>query len=315
MNRIDRLTGIILALQGGKKTATTLAERFEVSRRTILRDVDALSQIGVPVVALPGPGGGYTLAEGYHLPPLNLSPAEATVVLLGLRALGGPETSPFGTARQTIEEKLRVALGPAVLGASELSLNAFEIRPPSVAAQGEHVTCLRGAIEDGRWVRLRYASARREASHDCLPLLLVAEAGRWYCRAISLEAEAERSYRLDRIASVSVIPTPAGAERACQAATRPRRSYDHAAHPEIVVRLSYAGVRQAEDIIDTKGRLRAVDVQTWELRFRCPPGELDYYAHAFFAMASDALVLEPPAVRATIATLARATIDHYDGTQ
>jgi predicted DNA-binding transcriptional regulator YafY len=94
VNRIDRLTGIILALQGGRKPAAVLAERFEVSRRTILRDIDALSQIGIPIIALPGPGGGYSLAEGYHLPPLNISPAEATLVILGLRAFGGGNASP-----------------------------------------------------------------------------------------------------------------------------------------------------------------------------------------------------------------------------
>ena len=65
MNRTDRLTGIILALQRGRQTAAQLADRFEVSRRTILRDIDALAQIGVPVVSLPGAGGGLALAEGY----------------------------------------------------------------------------------------------------------------------------------------------------------------------------------------------------------------------------------------------------------
>ena len=65
MTRTDRLTGIILALQGRRQTAAQLAERFEVSLRTILRDVDALSQIGVPIVALPGAGGGYGLTDEY----------------------------------------------------------------------------------------------------------------------------------------------------------------------------------------------------------------------------------------------------------
>ena len=73
MNRTDRLTGIWLALQAGRTTAAELATRFEVSRRTILRDVDALSQIGVPVVALPGATGGYEIAEGFWLALLQLA--------------------------------------------------------------------------------------------------------------------------------------------------------------------------------------------------------------------------------------------------
>jgi predicted DNA-binding transcriptional regulator YafY len=71
MNRTDRLTGIILALRGGRQTAAQLATRFEVSRRTILRDVAALGEIGVPVVGSSGAGGGFELADGYWLPPLT----------------------------------------------------------------------------------------------------------------------------------------------------------------------------------------------------------------------------------------------------
>lgn len=62
MNRTNRLAGIILILQSGEcQTAARLATRFDVSRRTILRDIDALSQIGVPIVAVPGPGGSLQL--------------------------------------------------------------------------------------------------------------------------------------------------------------------------------------------------------------------------------------------------------------
>ena len=66
MNRIDRLLGYILTLQGARRlTAAGLAERFEVSRRTVYRDLEALAQLGVPLVATPGQG--YELAPGYHL--------------------------------------------------------------------------------------------------------------------------------------------------------------------------------------------------------------------------------------------------------
>ncbi|MEA2593887.1 MAG: hypothetical protein QOF01_356, partial [Thermomicrobiales bacterium] len=87
MNRTDRLTGIILALQNRRQTAAQLADRFEVSRRTILRDVDALSQIGVPIVALPGAGGGLELADNFWLQPIHLTSAEAAALLLAARSL------------------------------------------------------------------------------------------------------------------------------------------------------------------------------------------------------------------------------------
>ncbi len=73
MNRIDRLTAILLLLQGGKRTAGEIAQRFEVSKRTILRDIQALCEIGIPIIAELGTSGGYSLPSDYSLPPLALT--------------------------------------------------------------------------------------------------------------------------------------------------------------------------------------------------------------------------------------------------
>lgn len=82
MNRTDRLLAIVLELQR-KKTcrAEDLAKKFETCKRTIYRDIQALSQSGVPVVSMPGQG--YSLMEDYFLPPLHLNPEEAVTLLLG----------------------------------------------------------------------------------------------------------------------------------------------------------------------------------------------------------------------------------------
>src|SRR5512135_433995 len=82
MNRTDRLLAIVLELQAkGNRRAQDLATTFETSVRTIYRDVQALSEAGVPVVSVPGQG--YSLVEGYFLPPLRFSTDEATMLLLG----------------------------------------------------------------------------------------------------------------------------------------------------------------------------------------------------------------------------------------
>ena len=73
MNRIDRLFAILLLIQRKRRVrAIDLAQAFEVSERTIYRDMAALSESGVPIVALPG--AGYELVEGYYLPPLLFTP-------------------------------------------------------------------------------------------------------------------------------------------------------------------------------------------------------------------------------------------------
>src|SRR4051794_186348 len=82
MNRTDRLVAILLELQArGGLRAEDLAKRFEVSVRTIYRDLDALAEGGVPLVATPGKG--YRLVEGYFLPPLAFTANEAALLVLG----------------------------------------------------------------------------------------------------------------------------------------------------------------------------------------------------------------------------------------
>jgi predicted DNA-binding transcriptional regulator YafY len=84
MNRVDRMLAILLMLQRKHHVrAQDLAQAFRVSERTIYRDMDALSETGVPVLGTPG--DGYMLRQGYYLPPLLLTPAEAAIIYAGLK--------------------------------------------------------------------------------------------------------------------------------------------------------------------------------------------------------------------------------------
>ena len=313
MNRTDRLTGLILSLHGGKRTAADLAARFEVSRRTILRDVAALSEVGVPIVALPGPGGGFALAEGYRLPPLHFSAAEATALLLALRALGDTAGSPFGDAPQTAGEKLRAALRPEVLAAADGQLRTLDVARSGPDPDAAVVVAVRAAIGDGAWLRIGYRSLRRSGERTILPRRLVAQDGRWYCHAVCLDAGEGRSYRVDRIEAAAPIPAPPGADAAIAAAAAPRRAYDHPDHPEILVRLTYQAAQLAEAFVRPGPAPTAVGDGAWELRLRCPPAELAYYAREVHALGAAAEAIAPPEFRALVAARARATVERYGG--
>ena len=96
MNRLDRALAILLLLRSGKTaSAVDLARRFEVSSRTIYRDIERLGAIGVPVYAEMGRAGGYRLMEGYFLPPVMFSVGEAISLVLGLASLRRLRARPF----------------------------------------------------------------------------------------------------------------------------------------------------------------------------------------------------------------------------
>lgn len=113
MNKTERLYATAEELRRAGRTGTTgarLARLFEVSERTVKRDVSALQQAGLPVWAQAGPGGGYVLDPSASLPPVNFSPQQAVAVAVALAAL--PPGSPFAVDAAAAQGKVWDALGP-----------------------------------------------------------------------------------------------------------------------------------------------------------------------------------------------------------
>src|SRR5215207_9979081 len=105
MNRTDRLLAIVLELQARKQVrAEDLAATFEVTKRTIYRDMMALDESGVPIVAIPGQG--YSLVEGYFLPPLTFSSDEAIMLLLGADFMAQNFDADYRAAASTAVSKI-----------------------------------------------------------------------------------------------------------------------------------------------------------------------------------------------------------------
>jgi predicted DNA-binding transcriptional regulator YafY len=311
MNRTDRLTGIILALQNRRQTAAQLAARFEVSRRTILRDIDALSQIGVPIVAIPGAGGGLELPDNYWLKPVQLTSAEASALLFSAQAVSSHPDGPMAVPARSAVEKLRAALRPDVLSVADQSLGRIHTAAPRRADRLGHFQAVHDATAAGTWLRIDYQSRRRTAQHVLLPLAQIESDGFWYCSAVSYETRSKRQYRLDRIVAVEHVRPPADAEEVVREASAPGRAYDDPSHPEVVVTLDYQGARMAEDLAHYGNHVRQIDGTAWELRFRCPPSELDFCARTFFSFGPHAHVTAPPELRGMIRALLESTAEIY----
>src|SRR5215813_3304882 len=109
MNRTDRLLAILLELQAkGCQRAEDLASTFEISKRTIYRDMQALAESGVPVVS--SPGQGYSLVEGYFLPPLHFTIDEATILLLGADVMAQSFDAQYQAAARSAGNKIQAVL-------------------------------------------------------------------------------------------------------------------------------------------------------------------------------------------------------------
>ncbi|MDF3039816.1 MAG: YafY family transcriptional regulator [Thermomicrobiales bacterium] len=227
MNRIDRLFGITTHLQArGHLRAADLADIYEVSIRTIYRDIAALSESGVPIVSLPG--RGYSLVDGYFLPPLLLSTREATALVIGARLLAGQASTDVAeAAEESVAKILAVMSDDARRELRQLDdVLDFAMSPqprePLDVGEGR-VRALGQAILERRLMTIRYFGRNRgqQTVRKVEPLRLGYANGAWYLTAYCRDRQEERAFRLDRIERFEVESETFRARPATQIHERP----------------------------------------------------------------------------------------------
>jgi predicted DNA-binding transcriptional regulator YafY len=180
-----------------------LAERLEVTERTVRRDVDRLRDLGYPVDATPGTEGGYRLATGAHVPPLVLDDDEAVAVAVGLRyaagaAIGGMEESSL-RALTKIEQLLPDRLRRRV-SALHSSVTSMRWAADDDVVDPESLSVLAAACRDREEVRFDYQRRDGEDSRRLVePHQLVTAGRRWYLVAWDQRRRDWRTFRLDRL--------------------------------------------------------------------------------------------------------------------
>lgn len=217
MNKMDRLLAIVLELRGrGWRRAEDLATTFETSKRTIYRDLRALGQAGVPVFSIPG--RGYSLVEGYFLPPLSFTVEEATMLLLGGDVMAQSFDAQYRAAAESASLKIAGVLPERIreeVGALREGFQ-FVIEAGGADRDGRlrKLQVLRRAILDRRTVRFGYLARHRSGgaapaeapeAREADPYGLVHLWGTWYLVAYCHTRKGQRTFRLDRMDTPVVL--------------------------------------------------------------------------------------------------------------
>src|SRR3954454_2257023 len=198
--------GILLELQArGELRAEDLAGTFEVSVRTIYRDVEALCETGVPVVATPGKG--YRLMEGYFLPPLSFTADEAALLILGGELVRDRVDPLLRTAAEAALRKLAGVLPAGRRAAIERRRQGLFFASLASQADDRRLVLARRAIEERRVVRLLYHAFRREQPEprDVEPIRLVHLSDAWHLAGFCRLRRDTRLFRLDRIDRLDLL--------------------------------------------------------------------------------------------------------------
>lgn len=196
--KIDRLIGILsVLLQQERVTAPYLAEKFEVSRRTIGRDIDALCKAGIPIVTAQGQNGGISIMDGYRMDRTLLTSDDMQAILAGLRSLD----SVSGTSRyQQLMEKLSVGNSDVLASNNHILINLSSWYKSSLAPK---IELIQAAIERKERISFRYYAPKGESRRVIEPYYLIFQWASWYVWGWCCEKKDFRLFKLNRITELS----------------------------------------------------------------------------------------------------------------
>ncbi len=210
MNRTDRLFAILLEIQSTPKiTSQQLAQRFDVTKRTIYRDVLALMEANVPVRGKAGEG--YSIDDDYFLPPVSFTKDEALMLILGAGTMGQHFDAQFKNAARTAENKINASLSKGLKREVAYLKSYIAFFSGANSGKGEvseSLRKIRGAIIEKKSVAFRYFKRYAETSEPMVrevdPYALTNFYGNWALSGYDHLRKAIRMFRLDRMETVMV---------------------------------------------------------------------------------------------------------------
>ena len=195
--KIDRLIGILsVLLQEEKTTAPELAERFEVSKRTINRDIEDLCKAGIPIRTAQGTGGGISIMDGYRMDRTILTSKDMQMILAGLRSLDSVSGSKY---YGQLMEKIQAGSSEFITGRDSILIDLSSWYRESLAPK---IETLQEAIEDRRLIKFRYYAPSGESERTVEPYYLVFRWSNWYLWGWCLKRKDFRLFKLNRMDKV-----------------------------------------------------------------------------------------------------------------
>ena len=198
--KIDRLIGILsVLLQEEKTTAPELAERFEVSRRTINRDIEDLCKAGIPIQTAQGIGGGISIMEGYRMDRTILTSKDMQVILAGLRSLDSVSGSSY---YGQLMEKIQSGSSDFVSGRDSILIDLSSWYKGTLAPK---IEMIQDAIENRKLIRFHYFAPSGESTRTIEPYYIIYKWTSWYVYGWCLKRKDFRLFKLNRMDKAVVL--------------------------------------------------------------------------------------------------------------
>jgi predicted DNA-binding transcriptional regulator YafY len=304
-NTSSRLLRLLSLLQHHRHwPGSELADRLEVSHRTLRRDIDRLRQLGYPVESSRGVDGGYELAAGSTLPPLLLDEREAIALAVGLHGAAHSVHTDVAEASVSALAKVVAMLPAALRGRVQVVGDVTVGARWSGAGHGGGHGALSAdvlgrvaqACRDSVRLRFDYSAADATASHRYVePYRLVALASRWYLVAYDLDRHDWRTFRVDRLSEPEPSrnmfdPRPLPADDLAAYVRDRISSLRNVLHVEVIV---HAGVEHVAEVVGQWATTSSTEMPD-RTRLTMDVDSLDWPVLALSALGADFEVVTPP---------------------
>ncbi|WP_326760941.1 WYL domain-containing protein [Streptomyces phaeochromogenes] len=319
--RADRLVSLVLLLRRrGRLTADTLARELDVSTRTVLRDIEALSAAGVPVYAERGRHGGFALLPGFRTELTGLNHEEA-LALLTAGSGRGEQAFGLGSALASAMRKVVDALPESHQAAASDAAQRFLVDPETDLLSRRLVTEevpgatmieVRRAVLAGHKLRIHYAATGQAPQWRTVdPIGLVTARDRAYL--LATRSGADRTYRLSRVLAAEELPEPAQRPNRVDLdriwRERSARFLSGSDHITVLVRVNPA---RREELLDTALAVRAEEPEAdGRLLLEVTFQDSRHAEWALWQLGTDAEALAPQSLRTALRERAAAIVARY----
>jgi predicted DNA-binding transcriptional regulator YafY len=317
MNRIDRLTAILIQLQSKKVVrAQEIADRFDISLRTVYRDIRALEESGVPIGA--EAGTGYFLLDGYHLPPVMFTQEEANALVLGAKLIEGQ--SDHSIERNFNEAMLKIKSVLRSQEKDELERLESQImvrhipKTESEDFPNNFLATIQQALIDHSVLGFRYFSnySGDFSSREVEPLGLIFYSNHWHLLAYCRLRKAPRDFRVDRIVKLEKLDTHFDPE-----ARKPFGDFmDDLVRgtdlEEIEIRIDKTVARFIGEQKYYQGFVSQEEESDWvRMKFLTPA--LEYFSRWLLSLGDSVEIVSPPRLKELVLERINELRDHYEG--
>lgn len=294
MQKSQRLIQLMMMINAKKAfTVKELADEFGLSVRTLSRDLDELSALGVPIYSVQGRGGGYRLLQERMLPPISFTESEAIAIFFACQSLSYFSSLPFGDGAATALHKFYHYLPADIKEQIDRLKDRVMIHSSFRPMSTDILQTLMQAVMVRQVVTIHYRSSAGSNQRHIQPIGLYASSGYWYCPAYCFRQDDIRQFRVDRMEAASLNESIPIREDIAVQTLQDKPKTEHGEIKEFEVQLTSKGVWQLETDTRLGPFINKNKDGSGSVSIEIPAADLAFYADYVWRLGEEATITSP----------------------